>query len=583
MYEPGRTGHYSSAPFRMQISGFSDKKCGRRRGREEAASYPRTTPWKRRSRLRRGRRFRVSSLGFERDRLAGIRSFPARSPGETVVYIAVAIRSRAGHTAQGPRRQTAAVLVSRDRKEQLCVSQDEFASRRWSPRWRSSRRCRPWRTPTKKITVSGSTSVFPLRGQARARVGQDQAGRSSRSGSSQGGSNVGVSDVSKGRVSIGGSSRDPSRPIPAAWCSPGSRATRSASSRTRSNPLGDISQAPVAGHLQGPRWITYVGQRPGSPIGGTVASYGRNADLGYVRRVQGDLPGRRTSPQAVSVAEKGVERSGRTGGSRRPAGDRLCLVRVHGGPARRPLNGVECNLRNAKSRQYGGTRSFYLVTRGAPVGGVKKCIRWILKSRAANKIIARSGYRSARIRVDPRFGLRKAGPRKPRRPARRADARRAGFCRAAADRGDDLLRLPGGMALLLSQRARLVRRRRQRRHAARRDLPLAARSPTSTSTTCTRWPLLYATILITGVAVVISTVFALLSAMFIVEFAPEGDPQGARAGRPAARRGAVGDLRADRDPRDRPVGQQHLHHRGAASLGRGGGPAQRRQRSASGS
>jgi ABC-type phosphate transport system permease subunit len=35
------------------------------------------------------------------------------------------------------------------------------------------------------------------------------------------------------------------------------------------------------------------------------------------------------------------------------------------------------------------------------------------------------------------------------------------------------------------------------------------------------WSLIYATILITGVAVVISTVFAVLSAMFIVEFAPE--------------------------------------------------------------
>jgi phosphate transport system permease protein len=36
------------------------------------------------------------------------------------------------------------------------------------------------------------------------------------------------------------------------------------------------------------------------------------------------------------------------------------------------------------------------------------------------------------------------------------------------------------------------------------------------------WPLIYATILITACAVVIGTAFALLSAMFIVEFAPEG-------------------------------------------------------------
>jgi phosphate transport system permease protein len=36
------------------------------------------------------------------------------------------------------------------------------------------------------------------------------------------------------------------------------------------------------------------------------------------------------------------------------------------------------------------------------------------------------------------------------------------------------------------------------------------------------WPLIYATILITATAVVVSTVFAVLSAMFIVEFAPDG-------------------------------------------------------------
>jgi phosphate transport system permease protein len=36
------------------------------------------------------------------------------------------------------------------------------------------------------------------------------------------------------------------------------------------------------------------------------------------------------------------------------------------------------------------------------------------------------------------------------------------------------------------------------------------------------WPLIYATVLITATAVVISTIFALLSSMFIVEFAPQG-------------------------------------------------------------
>jgi len=60
------------------------------------------------------------------------------------------------------------------------------------------------------------------------------------------------------------------------------------------------------------------------------------------------------------------------------------------------------------------------------------------------------------------------------------------------------------------------------------------------------WPLLYATALITAVSVVVGGVFAVLSAMFIVEFAPKGITPGARPrGTPAGGR-AVRCLRPDR-------------------------------------
>ena len=50
-------------------------------------------------------------------------------------------------------------------------------------------------------------------------------------------------------------------------------------------------------------------------------------------------------------------------------------------------NGVDCTLRNAASFQYGGVRSFYFVTRGAPVGKVKKFIGWVTSSNKANKVV----------------------------------------------------------------------------------------------------------------------------------------------------------------------------------------------------
>ena len=83
----------------------------------------------------------------------------------------------------------------------------------------------------KIITISGSTSVFPLETQlARAWI-KTKKGKKYGFRILQGGSNVGISDVAKGRVSIGASSRDPQMPTRADWCSPRSRETRSASSR----------------------------------------------------------------------------------------------------------------------------------------------------------------------------------------------------------------------------------------------------------------------------------------------------------------------------------------------------------------
>ena len=84
------------------------------------------------------------------------------------------------------------------------------------------------------------------------------------------------------------------------------------------------------------------------------------------------------------------------------------------------------------------------------------------------------------------FRSPKGGTEEPQRPARRASARRAGVRRPGADRRDDHLRLPEGLALLLAQRLRLVRPGgRQRRRPAHRDLRVPRRTRRTTSTRCT--------------------------------------------------------------------------------------------------
>ena len=48
--------------------------------------------------------------------------------------------------------------------------------------------------------------------------------------------------------------------------------------------------------------------------------------------------------------------------------------------------GVSCDLRNAKSGEYGGVRNFWMVTRGPATGNTLKFIKWIQDSAAAAKI-----------------------------------------------------------------------------------------------------------------------------------------------------------------------------------------------------
>ena len=49
--------------------------------------------------------------------------------------------------------------------------------------------------------------------------------------------------------------------------------------------------------------------------------------------------------------------------------------------------GVPCNLRNAKSGQYAGTRNFWMVTRGKATGATAAWIKWIQNDAKARAIV----------------------------------------------------------------------------------------------------------------------------------------------------------------------------------------------------
>ena len=169
---------------------------------------------------------------------------------------------------------------------------------------------------TKKIiTISGSTSVFPLETQlARAWI-KTKKGKKYGFRILQGGSNVGISDVSSGSI-------DP------------------------------IGRAPTSGTHDAFRNIFLGGTNQGSFVAAKASN---------------------------GLVQQGVQSD--------PRGIGYVSLAFTSGVHVIQYNGVDCTLRNAASFQYGGVRSFYFVTRGAPVGGVKKFIGWVLGNKKANNII----------------------------------------------------------------------------------------------------------------------------------------------------------------------------------------------------
>jgi len=245
----------------------------------------------------------------------------------------------------------------------------------------------------KVISISGSTSVFPLETLLAKKWIKTKQGKKYSFRILQGGSNVGVSDVAAGRVTMGASSRDPD---------PGSdpgglvftRISRDAICliTNDANPLGNISQATIQGLFLptitkpfASSQITDWSKVPGSPITGTVDAIGRATTSGTHDAFSKILLGGQTQGSFVQpLASNGLVQQGVKND---PHGIGYVSLAFTSGVHVVPYNGVNCDLRDAQAGTYGAVRSFYFVTQGAPVGGAKSFINWILHNGKANKII----------------------------------------------------------------------------------------------------------------------------------------------------------------------------------------------------
>jgi len=193
----------------------------------------------------------------------------------------------------------------------------------------------------------------------------------------QGGSDVGVADVAAGRVSIAtprATSRGRIRAVSSSTRSP---RTRSASSPTRT------TSWPTCRRTRSRR-SSPARCATGSDVPGATAT----GSINLVVRTAASVP--RTPSRRSSWVQDGVQRGLGQGLQRlvqqtvQSDASAIGYVSQDFVTGTNPVayQGVGCNLRTAKSGEYGGVRNFWMVTRGHPraASALQRFIFWVQNS-----------------------------------------------------------------------------------------------------------------------------------------------------------------------------------------------------------
>jgi phosphate transport system substrate-binding protein len=203
---------------------------------------------------------------------------------------------------------------------------------------------------------------------------------------SQGGSDVGISDVAHGRVSIGDSSRDPKPTDPGGLVFHKVAKDALCVIVNTANTLPGLSQSGVqaifGGHVR--HWNDVPGASRGN---NTIDVFVRTAASG----TQDAFDKIFMAPEHVdNTIAKQLASNGLVQQKIKNDKDGIGYVSLFFAKGTHALayKGVACNLRNAKSGQYGGLRNFWMVTRGNSPAAAIKFIHWVQNSDAAKKIVA---------------------------------------------------------------------------------------------------------------------------------------------------------------------------------------------------
>ena len=196
---------------------------------------------------------------------------------------------------------------------------------------------------------------------------------------------MGVSDVAHGRVTIGNSSRDPKPGDPGGLVWHKIAKDAICLITNDKNKLSNLSQNGVQQIFSG--GVRHWNDVPGASAGkDTIDLFVRTAASGTQDAFQKIFMG--STKIFSGASQKGSNGLVEQSISSDPGGIGYVSLFFTKNVHTIPYKGVECNLRNAKSGQYGGVRNLYMVTRGAPTGAAAKWINWIIHSKAASKIVA---------------------------------------------------------------------------------------------------------------------------------------------------------------------------------------------------
>jgi phosphate transport system substrate-binding protein len=233
------------------------------------------------------------------------------------------------------------------------------------------------------ITMSGSTSVYPLANALKAKYESLNSKVSFRV--TQGGSDKGITDVSKGRVTIGNSSRD----LRPGVDPKGLRFYKIAKDAVCliTNPgnklANGLTQKQVADIFSGK--IRSWSEIPGAQQTGTISLQARNEASGTLDAFQNlFMGGASLSSTAARLASNGLIQAAV---KRDPNAIGFVSIEFTQGVSTATYAGVACTTANAKSGSYKGTRNFWMVTKGGAKGETARFINWVTTSAAARKII----------------------------------------------------------------------------------------------------------------------------------------------------------------------------------------------------